>query len=262
MGRKSRHKKEKKERPVEDVIADPVKKETRKFLKAHGLAAGGDAEEKGSRLTFLVSMIVNFMIYRFIKAGIQLPSVSHEEEQRDELRLQGLNASLENVCTELGIVPYEVSDLVSVLARDETLVGQVMGKNYTILELLVPSEAFREMTDGQIENPDTWGDSLSEYASRKEDYFEALKEIFLLNLAVVRTGSDADASGPDFEGGLAEIKNKYHLNTDDLEKLRRRGTEFFMAAFAQYLEMDFQRVRKAIDGNVYNSEEQPGSPMS
>lgn len=261
MGRKSRLKKEKKELPAEDVIADPVERETRRFLKTRGLAAGGDAEEKGSRLTFLVSMIVNFMIYRFIKAGIHLPSVSHEEEQHDELRLQGLNTSLENVCTELGIAPYEVNDLVSVLAGDETLVGQVMSKNYTILESLVPSEAFLEMTDGQIENPDTWGDSLTEYASRKEDYFEALKEIFLLNLEVVRTGSDAGASVPDFEGGLAQIKIKYHLNADDLEKLRRRGTEFFMAAFAQYLEMDFQRVREAFDGMGHATNEQSGGPI-
>jgi hypothetical protein len=243
MGKKSRLKQEKKQRQMEEAIKNPIETETKTFLRMHGVD-----EEKGATLVSLVSMIVNFMIYRSIKAGVQLPSVRPDEEELDENRIEGLHTDLRSECGNLGVGWQEVMDhLVSPLAGNEVLVGQRLRKNYDLLESLIPSDSFRQMTEGQIENPDTWGDSLTDYEARKDDYFEALKEVFALNLAVVRADLDGEAELPDLDGGLGKIKDKHRLHTDDVERLRRRGTEFLRVAFANYLEMDFQLVREEID---------------
>ena len=246
-------KKEKKKQQMDDVITGPVERETRKLLEEVGLGIGFEADERGTKLINLVGIMVNFEIYRCIKSGIQLPTLNQEEEAKDEERLRLVRTSLEQVSTELGIAPYEVSDLISKLASDEELIGQIMAKNYDMLESLVGSQAFHEMTNGQVENPDTWGDSLPDYASLEGTYFDALKEVFLLNLKVVRAGSDGSESTPDLEGGLVGIGKKYDLPADSLDKLSRRGTEFLRAAFANYLEMDFQPVREGLDGKGSSS---------
>jgi len=208
-------------------------------------------EKKGSTIVYLVSMIVNFMIYRSIKAGIQLPTIRPDEEELDENRLEGLRTDLRSESSGLGLGWQEVMNhLVSPLGGNETLMGQVLRRNYDLLESLISSSSFREMTEGQIENPDTWGDSLPDYKVRQEDYFAAIKEIFALDLAVVRSDAEWEREPPDLEGTLASIKGKYKLDGDELEKLRRRATEFLRAAFANYLEMDFQIVRRAIDGRA------------
>jgi hypothetical protein len=246
MGKKSRLKQGKKQRQIEESIKKPVEKETKAFLRMYGVD-----EEKGATLVFLVSMIVNFMIYRSIKAGLQLPSVRPNEEELDENRLEGLYTDLRSECGDLGLGWQEVTEnLVSPSVGNEALVGQVLRKNYDILESLIPSDSFRQMTEGQIENPDTWGDSLTDYEVRQEEYFEAIKEIFSLDLAVVSSDVDCEREPPDLEGTLEKIKGKYRLGADDLEKLRRRATEFLRAAFANYLEMDFQLVRRTLDARM------------
>jgi hypothetical protein len=247
MGKKSRLKQEKKQRQMEESIKKPVETETKTFLRMHGVD-----EQKSATLVSLVSMIVNFMIYRSLKAGIQLPSVRPNEEELDENRIEALHTDLRRECDDLGVGWQEVMDhLVSPLAGNEALVGQLLRKNYDLLESLIPSDSFRQMTEGQIENPDTWGDSLTDYETRKDDYYEAVKEVFALNLGMVRADLDGEEELPDLDGGLGKIKDKYRLHADDVERLRRRATEFLRVAFANYLEMDFQLVREDVDIRFY-----------
>ena len=255
MGKKSRLKKETKQRQMEEAIKKPVEAETKAFLKTRRVAVG-----KAYRLSYLISMIVNFMVYRSIKTGIQLPSVRPNEEELDENRLEGLHTDLGLECGNLGIEPRDViAEVVSPLAGNEVLMGKVLKKNYDILESLIPSENFRQMMEGQIEDPDTWGDSLSNYEERKGDYFEALKDLFALDLATVRSGLEGDAGVTDYEGNLEQIKEKYDIEPEDFEKLRRRATEFLRVAFANYLEIDFQLVREEVDAKFYGMKPEEAS---
>lgn len=243
MGKKSRLKKERADREAEEMIQQPVHEATMKFLAERGVD-----QDEGSELRYLVSMIVNFRIYRSIKTGIQLPVVKPREEELDESRLQELHRELANVCADIGVGLTDVmDDLVAPLSEDEKLVEQVLKKNYDLLGSLVDSESFREMTDGQIENAEAWGDNLSKYEARQEEYFEAIKALFSLDLAVVRSDVDPGMDLPDMEKKLREIQETYELGAEDLAKLRRRATEFLRAAFANYLDIDFQRVRRALD---------------
>lgn len=243
MGKKSRLKKEKQGKEVTGMVQELVHKETTKFLKERGID-----ENSGSDLLYLVSMIVNFRIYRFIKSGIQLPVVKPKEEELDESRIQELHRELANICSEVGVNVQDVIDtLVVPLSENEKLVEQVLRKNYDLLGSLVDSDSFREMTDGQIENPETWGDNLAAYEDRQEDYFEAVKALFALDLAIVRSDLDPEESPPDLEGTLEQIRTEHGLEVDDVKKLRRRATEFLRVAFANYLDMDFQRVRRTLD---------------
>jgi hypothetical protein len=246
MGKKSRLKKGKKQYQLEEAIKKPVEAETKAFLKTRRVAVG-----KAYRLSYLISMIVNFMVYRSIKTGIQLPSVRPNEEELDENRLQGLHTDLGLECGILGIEFQDViAEVVSPLAGNEVLMGKVLKKNYDILESLIPSENFRQMMEGQIENPDTWGDSLSNYEERKGDYFEAIKELFRYDLSIVRSDVDEGFQEPDPGKKLAQIKEKYGFESEDFEKLRRRATEFLRVAFANYLEIDFQGVRMEVDARA------------
>jgi hypothetical protein len=258
MGKKSRVKQEKRQHQMEEAIKKPVETETKTFLRMHGVD-----EEKGATLVFLVSMIVNFMIYRSIKAGVQLPSVRPNEEELDENRLEGLYTDLRGECVNLKVGWQEVMDhLVSPLAGNEALIGRVLKKNYDILESLIPSDSFRQMTEGQIENPDTWGDSLMDYEARKDDYYEALKEIFALNLTVIRADLDGEAELPDLDEGLGKIKDKHAFHANDIEGLRRRATEFLRVAFGNYLEMDFQLVREEVDARFYSMKPEKANRLS
>jgi len=243
MGKKSRLKKEKREKKIQDELRDPVKREVQSFLTRREVNA-----EEGDQLSYLVLMLVNFSIYRFIKERIQLPSLRPEEEERDGSRLEGLHVALEAECRSLGVDYKEVQDeLVAPLGRNEILVGQILQKIYGLLGSLTSSKSFEDMTDGQVENPDTWGDSLVHYEERKEDYFEAIKALFDFNLSVVRSDvpGDGDQTGPVLDPN--QIREKYAVDPGVFDKLVRRATEFLRAAFANYLEMEFHSVRLALD---------------
>jgi len=239
MGKKSRLKREKKESKLQEQVDQPTKVKTSEFLAKRGLS-----EEEGETLGYLVSMQVNFSVYRTIKQGIALPSVKPEHEKLDDSRVEGLNKELEDTCQKLGVDVQDVIDeIVTPLCQDESIIYRVLENIYDILETLVPTENFRKMTEEQMEDVEAWGDSLADYEDRKEEYFQALKEIFALHLSVVRQGSGQAPAALDLDAGLAEIKEHYGLTSDQLEQLVRRATEFLRVAFANYLEIDFQGVR-------------------
>jgi len=257
MGKKKRLKQEKKERQIEEAIKKPVEAQLKAFFESRGVDV-----MKGYRVSYLILMIVNFMTYRSIKAGIQLPSVRPKEEEHDENRLEGLYTDLALECRDLGVSQQEVmSEVVNPLAGNEVLMQKVLEKNYDILESFIPTDNFRKMTDDQIENTDSWGDSLSNYEERKEEYFEAIKEIFGFNLSIVRADMDGELKEMDPVKGLAQIQEKYGFESDDFEKLRRRSTEFLRVAFANYLEMDFQAIRLDVDARAHGMKGEDEVPI-
>ena len=242
MGKKSRLKKEKRERQFQEEISDPVKREVRSFLIRQGVDP-----DQGGQLSYLILTLVNFSIYHFIKERTQLPPIRPDEEKRDEARLKSLHVALEAECLSLGI-DYQivVNELVTGLGTNETLVSQILQKVYGLMDSLTSSKSFDDMTDGQIENPDTWGDSLVQYEERKEDYVEAIKALFDFNLSVVRSDvQNSEQIMPVLDP--SEIREKYSIPPGEFDKLVRRATEFLRAAFANYLEMEFHGVRLALD---------------
>jgi len=250
MGKKSRLKQERKQKDQSNIkaqVTNPVNLKTREFLNQRGLSE--DATEK---LAYLTSMLVNFAIYRLIKQSIQLPSVKPEHEKLDGSRIEGLHKELEDECRHLGLEAQEVIDeVVTPLGRDESIVQQILANLYNLLETLIPTENFRKMTEEQIQDVESWGDSLDGYEARKEDYFEALKEIFALNLSVVRSGVDGGSAPVDLHVGLEDIRQHYDLPSNEFEKLVRRATEFLRVSFANYLEIDFQGVRLELHARSY-----------
>jgi hypothetical protein len=117
------------------------------------------------------------------------------------------------------------------------------------------------MVDGQIENPDTWQDSLVHYEEREADYFEALKELFDFSLSIVRSEGQGQNGQTTLNGEYNRIREKYDIEPDEFDKLIRRATEFLRAAFANYLEMEFHAVRSAIDAKSKAEDTEIKSPV-
>jgi hypothetical protein len=196
-------------------------------------------------------MMAGFLVYRSIKEQAKLPVIRPEEEKADESRMEKLGRVLEYKCHQLHIDFQEIiSELVFPMAGNKTLVEPILQKVYGMLDSLVPSDSFREGSEKQIENTEFWGDSLTHYADRKEDYFEVVKELFAFVLATALPNATEDLGKTNPEKELEEIRKKYEIEPDDFWKLRRRATEFFRIAFATHLGIVFQPLREEADEKI------------
>lgn len=247
MGRKSRLKKERKQRGFEgELMRHPMREEILAFLKKRRVAM-----DKASRLLYVVSLMASFLIYRSIRKRTQLPVIRPEEEKADETRMRRLGSILDFECRQLHIGFQEIMDeLVYPVAGNKALVESVLEKIYGMLDSLILSESFREGSEREIENPEFWGDTLTSYEGREEEYFEAVKDLFALVLTVARPSSDMDLEKISHEKELEGIRSKYAIEPDDFQKLKRRATEFFRIAFATYLGMVFQPLRQKVDQEI------------
>ncbi len=225
----------------------PMRREIRAFLEKRGVTM-----DESSGLLYIVSMMASFLIYRSIKEHTQLPVIRPDEEKADGSRMERLGRTLAHECRQLHIEFQEVIDeLVFPMAGNKALVDSILQNIYGMLDSLIPSDSFREGSEKQIENPEFWGDSLTQYADRKEDYFEAVKELFAHVLAIARPSVNTDLEKTNHEKELEEIRKKYGIDPDDFLKLRRRATEFFRIAFATYLGIVFQPLREEVDEKIY-----------
>lgn len=227
----------------------PMREEIRAFLKKRGVAM-----DKASGLLYIVSMMAGFLTYRSIKEHTQLPVIGPEEDKADEGRIETLGRILEYECRQLHIEFQEIMDeLVFPMAGNKAVVEPILQKIYGMFDSLIVSDSFREGSEKEIENPEFWGDSLLHYADRKEDYFEAVRELFAVVLAIARPSLDKDLEKINHEKELEEVREKYGIQPDDFQKLRRRATEFFRIAFATYLGMVFQPLREEVDEKIYQA---------
>jgi hypothetical protein len=247
MGKKSRLKKERKEHGFKEAMTrHPMREEIRAFLKKRHLAV-----DKASGLLYIVSLMASFLTHRLIKKHTQLPVISPDEEKADEKRLERLGTVLEHECQHLHIESQELmNELVFPMAGNKAVMKPVLRKVYEMVDALIPSDSFRQPTEAHIEDPELWGDSLAHYADRKEEYFQAVKRLFTLVLAISRSTLEAEPEKMDHEKELEEINNTFEIDPDDFQKLRRRATEFYKIAFAKYLSMIFQPVRDEVDQKI------------
>jgi len=191
------------------------------------------------------------LMYRYIKEQSKLPVIRPEEEKADESRMEKLGRVLEYECRHLHIDFQEIiSELVFPMAGNKALVEPIFQKIYGMLDSLILSDSFREGSEKEIENTEFWGDSLTHYADRKEDYFEAVKELFAFVLATARPNVSTDLGKTNHENELEEIRKKYGIEPDDFWKLRRRAMEFFRIAFATHLGIVFQPLREEADEKI------------
>ncbi len=247
MGRKSRLKRERKQQGIErELRRHPMREEIRAFLQKRRIAMN-----KASGLLYVVSLLASFLIHRSIKKHVQLPVISPEEDKADEDRLERLARVLEYECQQFRIESHEImNELVFPMVGNKALMEPILRKVYEMLHSLIPSDNFRQPTEAQIENPDLWGDSLAHYADRKEEYFQTVKELVALLVAVSRSTLDAESKEIDHQIKLEEIRKTYGIEPGDFKKVRRRATEFYKIAFAKYLSMVFQTVREEVDEKV------------
>jgi hypothetical protein len=247
MGRKSRLKRERKQQGMErELRRHPMMEEIRAFLQKRRIATN-----KASGLLYVVSLLTSFLIHHSIKRRVQLPVISPEEDKADEDRLKRLERVLEYECQQFRIEFEEImNELLFPMVGNKALMEPILRKVYEMLDSLVRSDSFRQPTEAQIQNPDLWGDSLAHYADRKEEYFQTVKELFALVVAVSRSTLDAESKEIDHQIKLEEIRKTYGVEPDDFQKLRRRATEFYKIAFAKYLSMVFQTVREEVDEKV------------
>jgi hypothetical protein len=250
MGRKSRLKRERKQQGIEkELKRHPMRKEIQAFLKKRRIAVN-----KASGLLYVVSLLTSFFVHRSIKKNIQLPVISPEEDKADENRLERLGSVLEYECQQLHINPQEImNELVFPMVGDKALMEPILRKVYEMLDSLMRSDNFREPTEAQIENPELWGDSLAHYSDRKEEYFQTVKDLFDLLVALFRSTLDGGPEEIDHEVNLEKIRKTYGVEPSDFEKLRRRATEFYKIAFAKYLSMVFQGIRDEVDEKVFEA---------
>lgn len=221
----------------------PLREEIRTFLEKRHIAM-----TKASGLLYIVSLLAGFLVHRTIRKHVQLPVLSPEEDKADENRLERLGRLLDYECKQLGIEPNEImNDLIFPMVGHKALIEPILTKVYEMFDSLIRSGSFREPTEAQIENVDLWGDSLAHYTGQKEEYFQAVQELFTLVLATSRSSLDDQPQHMDHHTRLEEIKKTYGIEPDDFEKLRRRATEFYRIAFAKYLSMVFQPVREEVD---------------
>lgn len=230
----------------EEIRKHPMWSEIQAFLEKRGMTI-----DESCRLLYIVSMMAGFLIYRSIKEQGKLPVIRPEEEKADESRMEKLSMVLGYECRQLHIEFQEVvSELVFPMAGKKALKEPILQKIYEMLDSLVLSDNFREGTEKQIENTEFWGDSLRHYADRKEDYFEAVKELFAFVLSTARPDVNTELGKANPEKELEEIRKKYGIEPDDFWKLRRRATEFFRIAFATHLGIVFQPLREEADEKI------------
>ncbi|HZV47541.1 MAG TPA: hypothetical protein VFG06_09390 [Thermodesulfovibrionales bacterium] len=233
----------------EEIRRHPMWREIQEFLEKRGVTID---ESRG--LLYIVSMMAGFLMYRSIKEQAKLPVIRPEEEKVDESRMEKLGRVLECECRQLHIEFQEIiSELVFPMAGNRALTEPILQKIYGMLDSLVLTDSFREGTEKQIENTEFWGDSLTHYADRKEDYFEGVKELFAFILATARPNVTKDVGKTNQEKELQEIRNKYGIEPDDFLKLRRRAIEFFKIAFATHLGIVFQPLREEADAKICGS---------
>ena len=230
----------------EDIRKHPMWREIQAFLEKRGITID---ESRG--LLYIVSMMAGFLMYRSIKEQAKLPVIRPEEEKADESRMEKLGRVLEYECHQLHIEFQEIiSELVFPMAGNKALTEPILQKIYGMLDSLVLSDSFREAAEKEIENTELWGDSLTHYADRKEDYFEGVKELFAFVLATARPNTTEDLGEITHEKELEEIRGKYGIEPDDFWKLRRRAMEFFRIAFASNLGIVFQPLREEADEKI------------
>lgn len=223
----------------EEIRSHPMWKEIQEFLGKRGIQV-----DRSRTLLYVVSMMSGFLIYRFIKDQAKLPILRPNEEKADESRMDKLGRVLEYECSQLHIEFQDVlSEMVYPMAANKALTEPVLQKVYGTLESLASSYSFRESAEKEIQNTELWGDSLAHYADRKEDYLEAVRELFSLVLANARLDAAEGPEKTDNENKLEEIRKKYGIEPDDFSKLRRRAMEFFRIAFASHLGIVFQPLR-------------------
>ncbi|NWF75954.1 MAG: hypothetical protein HXY53_05185 [Nitrospirae bacterium] len=227
----------------EEIKRHPMWMKIQAFIEKRGMMID---EVQG--LLYIVSMMAGFLISRFIKEKANLPVIHPEEIKDDESRMEKLGRILDYECRQRHIEFQDVlSELVFPMAENNAIIDPILQKIYGMLDSLVISDNFREGVEKEIENTDFWGDSLTHYAERKEDYFEGVKELFLFTLATARPSVAKDLETTNHDKELEEIRKKYGIEPDDFLKLRRRAIEFFKIAFATYLEIVFRPLRKEVD---------------
>ena len=166
----------------EEIRRHPMWREIQECIEKRGITI-----DESQWLLYIVSMMAGFLTYRSIKEQAKLPVIRPEEEKADESRMEKLGRVLEYECRQRHIEFQEViSELVFPMAGNKALMEPILQQVYGMLDSLVLSDNFREGAEGQIENTEFWGDSLTHYADRKEDYFGGVKEIFALVLATAR----------------------------------------------------------------------------
>jgi len=233
----------------EEIRRHPMWKEIQEFIEKRGMTID---ESRG--LLYIVSMMAGFLMYRFIKEQAKLPVIRPEEEKADESRMEKLGRVLEYECRQRHIEFQEViSELVFPMAGNKALMEPILQKIYGMIDSLIPSDNFRESVEKEIENTKFWGDSLTHYADRKEDYFEGVKELFAFVLATARPNVTKDLGKTNHEKELEEIRKKYGIEPDDFWKLRRRAIEFFKIAFATHLGIAFQPLKEEADEKICGS---------
>jgi hypothetical protein len=247
MGKKSRLKKERKERGFGEAIRQhPMKEEISAFLKKRRVAM-----DEASGLLYIVSLMASFLIYRSIKKHTELPVISPDEEKADQNRVERLGKVLDQECRHLHIESQDImNELVFPMVGNKALMGPILRKVYEMVDSLIPSDSFRQPTEAHIEDSELWGDSLAQYSDRKDAYFQAVKKLFTLVLAISRAALDDELETIDQEKELEEIRKTHGIEPDDFQKLRRRATEFFKIAFAKYLSIVFQPVREEVDQKI------------
>jgi hypothetical protein len=248
MGKKSRLKKERKEQGFGEAIRHhPMNEEITAFLKKRRVAM-----DKASGLLYIVSLMASFLIHRSIKEHTRLPVISPDEEKADEHRVKRLGAVLDQECRHLHIDPQDImNELVFPMVGNKGLMEPILRKVYEMVDSLIPSDSFRQPTEAHIEDLELWGDSLAHYSDRKDAYFQAVKRLVMLVLAISRAALDDEVETIDQEKELEAIRKTHGIEPEDFEKLRRRGTEFFKIAFAKYLSIVFQPIREEIDEKIY-----------
>lgn len=233
----------------EEIRRHPMWREIQEFIEKRGMTID---ESRG--LLYIVSMMAGFLFYRSIKEQAKLPVIRPEEEKADESRMEKLGRVLEYECRRLHIEFQEIiSELVFPMAVNKALTEPILQKVYGMLDSIVLSDGFREGVEKEIENTEFWGDSLTHYAERKEDYFEGVKELFAFLLATARPNVTEDLGKTNDEKELEEIRGKYGIEPDDFWKLRRRAIEFFKIAFATHLGIVFQPLKEEADEKICGS---------
>jgi len=230
----------------EEIRKHPMWREIQEFLEKRGITI-----DESQWLLYIVSMMAGFLTYRSIKEQAKLPVIRPEEEKADESRMEKLGRVLEYECRQRHIEFQEViSELVFPMAGNKALMEPILQQVYGMLDSLPLSDGFREGTEKEIENTAFWGDSLTHYADRKEDYFEGVKELFAFVLATARPNVTKDLGETNHDKKLEEIRGKYGIEPDDFWKLRRRSIEFFKIAFATHLGIVFQPLREEADEKI------------
>lgn len=243
MGRKSRDKKEKQLKEQEEEKRNPMYRDMRLFLKKRNIRM-----EKASTLLYVISVMVSFMMHNVIRKFLKLPGISPEEDKADEDRMMMLGQILEYEAGQLGLNVEEIiQELIYPVTAKRELVDPIVNQIFDQLDAVAVSDSFRETTEHQIQNPEFWEDTLEGFEQREEDYFQALKELFIQMIGIIRSSLREEDRDRNFDEEIENIRTTYNISPPDFIKLRRRATEFFKIAFASFLRIEFQPLREQVD---------------